>query len=134
MAIPLFLLPDTLAWRSILDGAELAVIAGDPEATGSPYVIRFRTTKEIDVPAHWHPEDENITVLEGSFALGLGERFDAAALSDLAAGSYACMPKGLRHFASYGTGTVVQVSGIGPFQTFYIDPRENLGERIRKSD
>jgi hypothetical protein len=116
-----------LEWRSILDGADIAVITGNPEIAGLPYVVRFRTLRDIAVPAHWHPEDENITVLEGPFALGLGECFAADTLQSLPTGSYAYVPKGMRHFASYGVGAIVQLSG-GPSQTFYVDPREDLGD------
>jgi hypothetical protein len=130
MAESLLVLPAMLEWRSILDGAEIAVLAGNPEIAGLPYVIRFRTRREIAVPAHWHPEDENITVLEGPFALGLGECFAQDALKKLPTGSYAYVPKETRHFASYGVGTVVQVSGVGPFQTFYVDPPEDLGDEF----
>src|SRR5579871_2053181 len=110
-----------LRWHYISDGAEQAVISGDPERVGSPYVIRFRTTKIIDVAPHWHPEDENISVLEGPFALGYGSIFDALALNSFPVGSSFCVPKEVRHFASYGKGTVVEVSGIGPFQITYVD-------------
>ena len=108
-------------WRPIQDGAEMAVISGDPEISGSPFVIRFRTTKKIDVPAHWHPEEENVTVLEGPFALGLGDRFDASALIELPAGSHRCVPRGVRHYSSYGVGAVIQVTGVGPFRTNYVE-------------
>ena len=115
------LLPEALEWKPILPEAELAVLSGDPECVGAPFVIRFRTSNEIQVPPHGHPEDEHVTVLQGPFGLGLGEKYDATALGTLPAGSYTLVPKGVRHFASYGAGTIVQVNGIGPFQSIYVD-------------
>jgi hypothetical protein len=38
--------------------------------------------------------DENITVIQGTMRLGMGEKFDQAKLRDLPAGSYAPLPKG----------------------------------------
>lgn len=125
-------MPDRLVWTPILEGAEMALLSGDPEMPGSHYVIRFRTSLEIAVPAHWHPEDEHITVLQGPFSLGFGDRFQASALESLAALSYRCVRRELRHFAFYGPGTLIQVNGVGPFRSIYVDPGEALGERIGK--
>lgn len=108
-------------WEHISEDIERALVSGDPNSIGSPYVIRFRTTKDIQVPPHWHPEDENVIVLEGPFALGYGDRFDALTLADFPVGSSVCVPKGVRHFASYGPGTVVEVTGVGPFEIFYVE-------------
>jgi hypothetical protein len=60
--------------------------------------------------------------------VGLGEKFDPAAGHELPAGSYAVMPKGVRHFAWAKGETVIQVSGMGPFEVNYVnaadDPRK----------
>ena len=122
--------PGSVGWQPELPGAEYAILSGDPGAAGGAYVIRFRTSKRIEVPAHWHPEDEHITVLAGVFALGFGERFDTGGLRKYEAGSYLAVPKQMRHFALYEDGTVVQVHGVGPFQSIYVNPDEDLGDRI----
>ncbi len=108
-------------WEHISEGVERALVSGDPNSIGLPFVIRFRTTLDIRVPPHWHPEDENIAVLEGPYALGYGDRFDALTLANFRVGSSVFEPKGVRHFASYGPGTVVEVTGIGPFEIFYVE-------------
>jgi len=110
-----------LVWTQIQPGAEQCVVAGDPEQVGAAYVIRFRTAQEIAVAPHWHPADEHITVLEGRFALGFGDRFDKTALAEYPAGSYLAIPKGVRHFAFYWPGTVLQVNGLGPFQSIEVE-------------
>jgi hypothetical protein len=38
-----------------------------------PESVRLPGTK---IPAHWHPTDENVTVLKGIFQVGTGEKFD----------------------------------------------------------
>jgi quercetin dioxygenase-like cupin family protein len=107
-------------------GAQLAVLSGDPGQTG-PFVIRLRMPAGYRIAAHWHPTDEHVTVVSGTFSMGMGEKFDAAATTDLAAGSYALMPAQGRHFAWTKQGATVQVHGLGPFAITYVnaadDPR-----------
>jgi hypothetical protein len=118
--------PGDLHWQSVIDGADMTVLHGDPAGPGW-YVIRFRTDREIHVPLHWHREDEHVTVLAGPFSLNFGE-----SPQPLEPGTYVVIPAGVRHEAWYGPGTVVQVSGIGPFESIYVDPATDLGDRIAK--
>src|SRR5207247_2767120 len=57
-------------------GAEVAVIMGDP-SKAEPYVLRAKLPDGYKVPPHWHPTDENVTVLKGTFMAGTGEKCDA---------------------------------------------------------
>jgi quercetin dioxygenase-like cupin family protein len=109
------------AWVRVEKGVELAVLSGDPEQPGGSFVIRYRTSREITVPAHCHPQEEHVTVLDGVLEIGFGEVLDPAALVPCEAGAYVHIPAGCRHFTRYVRGTVVQVHGTGPFQTTYID-------------
>jgi quercetin dioxygenase-like cupin family protein len=104
-----------------MDGAEMAVLQGDPEAPGE-YVIRFRTDREIFVPLHWHPRDEHVRVVNGPFSLSINDQ-----RSELAAGSKVVIPAKVHHSTWYGVGTQVEVSGIGPFESIYVDPADDLG-------
>ena len=123
--------PDEIKWGpappSLPPGAQLAVIEGDPSKPGVEFTIRGKFPDGYKVPPHWHPTDERVTVLEGTFGVGVGAKFDPAAGKLLSAGGYAAMPKGVRHFAWAVGETVIQVSGIGPFEVNYVnkadDPR-----------
>jgi len=108
---------ESLAWHAVADGAERAVLYGDPTHTGS-FVLRFRTGREIIVPLHWHRHDEHITVLSGPFSLSVN-----GARSELAQGSYVVIPAGAHHSTWYGAGTLIQVNGIGPFESIYVGER-----------
>ena len=110
----------TLPWQRVMDGAERAVLQGDPEAVGE-YVIRFRTDREIFVPLHWHRHDEHIRVVNGPFSVS----FDGAR-QEFARGSDIVIPANVRHCAWYGAGTQVEVSGLGPFESIYVDPAGGL--------
>jgi quercetin dioxygenase-like cupin family protein len=96
----------------------MIVVSGDPDQTGTEFAIQFRTEGDIEVPPHWHPGDEHVTVLEGVFKLGFGRMFDLAVLQEIPIGSGAHVPAGVWHFTCYSRGAVVQVSG--PFRTIYV--------------
>ena len=111
-------------WKPLRPGAEIAVISGDPDAAGAPFVIRFRYHGDVRVPPHWHPTDEHLTVLSGTFVVGMGERFDEASATVLGAGAYARVPARMAHYAASKGDTLVQVHGIGPFAINYVNPAD----------
>jgi hypothetical protein len=100
---------------------ETVVLSGEPQQPGLLYALRYRTTVSCDVPAHWHPEDEHVTVIAGEFRLGFGETFSSDALRLLVPGSFALIPHHQPHFARYGPGTIIQVHGIGPLTINYVE-------------
>jgi mannose-6-phosphate isomerase-like protein (cupin superfamily) len=116
---------DELQWKPLRPGAELAVVSGDPDGSGTPFVIRFRYRGDVKVPPHWHPTDEHITVLSGTFAVGMGERFEEASLTPLQAGAYMRVPVKMAHYAASRGDAVVQVHGIGPFAINYVNPADD---------
>src|SRR6267378_1751498 len=93
---------------------QLVVLSGDPFKTGL-FTIRLKIPDGGAVAAHWHPTDEHLTVLQGTFAAGMGDKLDTSALHDFAVGSYIAMPKRMRHFAMAKGETIVQVTAMGPF-------------------
>ena len=113
-----------LKWTPIIKGCDLAPVSGDSKADGAQYVLRIRCADGTKVPAHWHPEDENITVLKGTFLVGMGESFDKAKLMTMNVGNFFVMPKEMRHFALCKGETIVQVHGIGPFANTWVNPAE----------
>lgn len=113
-----------LKWSAIIRGCELASVAGDMQAEGSPFVIRLRCAAGTKIPAHWHPTDENVTVLKGIFQVGMGEKFDSAGLQTMNVGDLGSIPKEMRHFALSKTATIVQVHGMGPFRVNWVNPSD----------
>lgn len=113
-----------LNWVPSFMGCEHANVSGDPTAEGKPFVLRIRCPDGAKVPPHWHPTDENITVLKGNFMVGTGEVFDSARVTPMEAGNYIFMPKTMRHFALCKGDTVIQVHGIGPFKIVWLNPAE----------
>ena len=109
-------------------GASFAVISGDPSQPGL-YVVRLKMPAGYVIAPHWHPTDEHVTVLSGTFALGMGEKFDKASMKELPVGGYGLLPAEMRHFAMAKTDAIVQVHGQGPFQLTYVNPADDPSKR-----
>jgi quercetin dioxygenase-like cupin family protein len=109
-------------------GATFTVMSGDPGKTGL-FVVRLKMPAGYKIAPHWHPTDEHVTVLSGTFALGMGEKFDAATMKDLPVGGYALLPAEMRHYALAKTEATVQVHGMGPFVLTYVNPADDPSKR-----
>ena len=113
-----------LKWTPIMRGCDLAPVAGDMNAEGQPFVLRLRCADGTRIPAHWHPTDENVTVLKGTFLVAMGESYDETKLQTMNVGNFVTVPKEMRHFASCKGETIVQVHGAGPFKVNWVNPSE----------
>jgi quercetin dioxygenase-like cupin family protein len=101
----------------------MAVLLGDPGKPGM-FIVRLKVPAGYKVMPHWHPTDENVTVISGSFGIGMGDKFDAKTKA-FPAGSFFSMPANMHHFAHAKTATVIEVSGMGPFALTYINPDDD---------
>lgn len=117
--------PQTIQWQPVFDGVEIAVLWGDISKSGSPYVIRVKHRDGTKVPPHWHSFDEPITVLSGTWVMGLGERFDLSAAQEFPAGSFLVVPKNVPHFALCKGETIGEGYGIGPLDATFVRPEED---------
>lgn len=103
------------------DGRQRAQLFGDSSAGGA-WIDRVKVPGGARVLAHTHPQDELVTVIEGTWYLGVGAKFHSAKLKTYPAGSFIVIPAGVPHFVAANQGTVVvQLSGIGKFQTNYLE-------------
>ncbi|HEY0997663.1 MAG TPA: cupin domain-containing protein [Gemmatimonadaceae bacterium] len=101
-------------------GATMAVLQGDPSVAGAPFTVRLRFPNGYVIPPHWHPTDENVTVIAGNFLVGMGDRYDASKfMPPLRAGAFITAPSRMNHFAMARGATEVQVHAIGPFAMTY---------------
>ena len=104
-------------------GVQAAVLYGDPAKSG-PFAIRLKAPAGGKIPRHWHPTDEQVTIIEGDFHLAMDEGAKAHD-ADFGAGDYVNLPAKMQHEASTKGGAVVQVNGMGPFQINYVDPKDD---------
>ena len=120
--------PDSVKWGppppSLPPGCEVAILVGDPRKPG-PYVLRAKLPDGYVIPPHWHPSDENLTVVQGAFLVGSGDKLDPSATEPMPAGSFCHLSAGMRHFGVAKGETVIQTHGIGPFEVNYVHPADD---------
>jgi len=95
-------------------GAKIAVLSGNPAAPGE-FVLRLQFPDGFQIPVHWHPTAEQVTIVSGSLGFAMGNTWDANALRIYTPGDFAYLPANHAHFALAHGPTVVQVNGMGPF-------------------
>ena len=105
-------------------GAQFAVVKGDPTKEGM-YVVRLKVPGGFKIPAHTHPNDENVTVLSGSFNIGTGDTLDEKKGTLVKAGGYSYVAKGMTHYAWFTEDTVLQLHGMGPQGIAYVNPDDD---------
>ncbi len=96
-------------------GAKRTVLSGDPTKPGA-FVIRLSFPDGYQVPLHWHPTSESVTVLSGGVNFGMGNALDMNATQAYGPGDFVFIPARHAHYLQARGATVVQVSGTGPFQ------------------
>ena len=104
-------------------------VSGDFTKPGEPFVFRIHQDAGYITLPHTHPIDENITVVKGSWSLGMGRRFNRSALEPMDTGSFGIAPKNMAHFAWSKTETILQIHGIGPFASTVVEPVYELNEK-----
>jgi quercetin dioxygenase-like cupin family protein len=124
--------PGDLKWAdgppSLPAGSKAAVLEGDPAKPGL-FTLRLQVPANYRIPAHWHPADEHVTVISGTFYMGMGDKLDESKGKALASGSFAWMPPKTNHFAFTKTETVIQLHGMGPWGITYVNPADDPRKR-----
>lgn len=122
--------PGDIQWSaappSLPKGAQAAVLYGDPSKEGL-FVLRLRLPKGYAIPPHTHPRPEIVTIVSGTFLIGMGEKPDASKATKLQSGGFFAFNPGMTHFAMTEEDTVVQINSSGPWGINYVnagdDPR-----------
>jgi quercetin dioxygenase-like cupin family protein len=94
-------------------GAEVAALFGDP-SKDVQYAARLKLPSGAAIPAHAHPNDENVTVLSGTLHIGFGNKVDRSKATTVTAGGFIRVPKGTPHYAWVTGTTILQSNNIGP--------------------
>jgi len=106
-------------------GAQLAVLEGDPLASTGDYTVRLKMPSGYRIAPHWHPQRENVTVISGTFKVGMGDRFVESEMAAFPAGSFAYLDPSMHHFAMASGEVVVQIHGMSPVQFNYVDAKDD---------
>ena len=121
--------PDTIplgpAPPVVRPGAQFAVLEGDPTASTGDFTIRLKMPDGFRISPHWHPQRENVTIISGTFKVGMGDEFDANKMKAFTAGSFAFLDPDMHHYAMACGETIVQVHGQSPLQFNYVNPEDD---------
>ena len=66
-----------------------------------------------------------MTVISGTFRVGMGTTFDSKGMMTLQPGGFVTAPANHAHFAVAQGATIVQVHAMGPFALTYVNPADN---------
>jgi hypothetical protein len=95
---------------SLPPGAKLALIEG-PLNEPVAFTFRLRFPANYQIPAHWHPAVERVTVISGTVNMGIGDKLDKQKTKALGPGSMAIMQPKTNHFVWTKEEAVVQLNG-----------------------
>jgi quercetin dioxygenase-like cupin family protein len=125
--------PDTVQWGPpppfVAPGAQFAVLEGDPTASSGNYTVRLKMPAGYRIAPHWHPLRENVTVISGTFKVGMGDTFNADKMGSFPAGSFAYLDPDMHHYAMAASDVVVQIHGTAPVQFNYINPKDDPAKK-----
>jgi quercetin dioxygenase-like cupin family protein len=121
--------PDSIQWAAappfMQPGAQLAVLEGNPMGSTGDYTVRLKMPDGYRIAPHWHPRRENVTVVSGTFKVGMGDTFDESKMGSFPAGSFAYLDPDMHHYAMAAGEVVVQVHGMAPLEFRYVNPDDD---------
>ena len=98
---------------SLPKNCEMIVLSGHPKKPDM-FTVRFRAPDDFYMPAHTHPKDERVTMLEGNAAVAFGEKATRKDAKEFGPNDYYINKRGSVHQVWLKKGTVLQITGIGP--------------------
>lgn len=109
---------------SLPPGAKIAVLQGDPSQTAL-FTIRLDLPDGYTFPPHFHPTDEHVTVIRGTFLVGMGDKADFTNAMVLSPGAFVTAGANQHHYARAKGRTIVQVHAMGPFAITWVNPSDD---------
>ncbi len=109
---------------SLPAGAKMAVVSGNPAAKGM-FTIRLKMPADYAVPPHSHPNSEVVKVVSGELHYAMSGKMEMTKAKTLKAGQTVTMGAKMNHWVHAAAPATVQVSGRGPFQITYVDPKDD---------
>ncbi len=106
--------PDKIKWVVGDNGADTAVLLGDPDKPGLYIILTKWHAHHMSRP-HFHPNDRYITVLSGTWWVGTGTKYDPDSTVPMKAGSFVIhVAKQVHYDGAKDEDTVLEMVGQGP--------------------
>jgi len=106
-------------------GLEVMVMEGDPSKAGVPFTQRLKFPDGYVLPPHQHPIEEHVTVIQGTFVVGMGTSGKRETALEMSTGSFILIPALTQHYVFAKGVTITQVHGIGPSGIAYVNPADD---------
>lgn len=113
---------ESLPWGEPSNGTRFLPLYGNYSVGGEVFAFRLEVQPGFEIRPHTHPVTEHMTVLSGRFFVGMGETMDKSAGIAYGPGSYIAIAAGLPAYMWAEEVTVIQVHGVGPFSTQFVEP------------
>lgn len=130
---PIMISPEEVKWGEcppqIPREAKCALTEGNMQSPNVLFGFRVTMPDQYRLAPHFHPADEHLIVISGTFNMGHGDKFDADATRPMTAGSFVVMPKGAHHFAWTKGETIIYVYAVGPWGLTYVNPKDDPRNR-----
>jgi quercetin dioxygenase-like cupin family protein len=105
-------------------GATMAVVSGDP-AKAEMFTIQLAMPDGYRIPPHFHPTDESVEIIKGTFLVGMGDTFDESKSKEMKAGEKGSIAANMHHYGKAKGATVLSVTAMGPFVLTYVNPADD---------
>jgi hypothetical protein len=117
------LTPGDMQWTDtssvLAKGTKYCVLYGDIKKS-APFAIRIQLPPNLVIKTHYHPNDEVVTVLDGSLSVGFGDRTPSSETKTFTANSFYVNAANVEHFVVVGSeGVTIQINAIGPWITTF---------------
>lgn len=107
-------IPKDIKWVESPSGSAQAVMVGDPSKPGLYIVLTKWHAGHMSRP-HYHPNDRFITVLEGTWWVGAGTKYDPASTRPVPTGSFVThFGKGIHYDGAKDADVTLEILGMGP--------------------
>jgi hypothetical protein len=100
------------------------MLQGDPRVT-ELFTFRAKIPAGWKAFPHFHPIDEQMTVLEGCCYLGVGDTFDETTAAHLHTHAFTAVKAGTVHYFFTKESCTIQVHGVGPHRITYVNPADD---------
>lgn len=121
--------PDDVQWQLapaiFPQGMKIAYLYGDL-GKHEPFTIRVMMPASSVIALHTHNLDEMLTIISGDLDHYTGPKINRSKGIHMKAGGFVHLPVNMGHALKAGdSGTILQVSGVGPFGMTYVDPKDD---------
>ncbi len=114
---------EDIQWKpcppNLPEGCEMAVLEGDPKSNDF-FTVRFKISGEFVMPPHTHPKDERATILQGKAYVAFGKDATRKDAKEFVPGDYYVNARNAVHTVWADDGTIIQVTGIGPWEAQFV--------------